>query len=141
MPFWIICFVLCANVNPQNKCNGFRLFKPQGLYVVLYTSTCMEIGNVDCITVKGHITTTLNLRKDYMYITSNNEIFPAHKWGGGLLSRVLLERGDYPLAGPVQRIMQVSLFYKTMRRTLLCPEMSRELSRNTLLCVCKSQYL
>jgi hypothetical protein len=80
-PLWIICFVLCANVNPKNICNGFRLIKPQGLYVVLYISTCMEIENVDCITVTGHISTTLKLWKDYMYIMSNSEIFPAYKLG------------------------------------------------------------
>jgi len=44
----------------------------------------MEIGNVDCITVTGHINTTLKLRKDYMYIMSNSEIFPAHKRGAPL---------------------------------------------------------
>jgi hypothetical protein len=46
-----------------------------------------------------------------MYIMSNSEIFPAHK--RGFLSRVRPERGDYPLdpmAGPVPRITQVSLF-------------------------------
>jgi len=83
-PLWIICFVLCANVNPKNICNDFTLIKPQGLYVVLYASTCMEIGNADCITVTGHISTALQLPKDYMYIMSNSEIFPAHKRGAPL---------------------------------------------------------
>lgn len=83
-PLWIICFVLCANVNPKNKCNDFRLTKPQGLYMVLHASTCMEIGKVDCITVTGHISTTLKLRKDYMYIMPNSEIFPEHKRGAPL---------------------------------------------------------
>jgi hypothetical protein len=135
MAFWLICFDLCVNVNPQNKCNDFRLIKPQGLYVVLlYISTCIS-GMWNCIIVTGHICTALKLRKVYMCIMSNSEIFPAHK--RGVLSWIRLERFDYsldPMAGPVPRIMQVSLFYKTMC-ALLRPKTSREHSRNTLLSV------
>lgn len=138
---WIICFVLCANVNTKNKRNGFRLIKPQSLYMVLYTSTCMEIGSVDCITVTGHISTTLRFGKTTCISCPTAEFF-LHINGGAPLTGTSwtgwLSTGSNGWTS-TPNYAGFSILKKHVW-ALFCPKIPRELSRNNVLCVSHNIY-